>query len=394
MDTSLSATSESLRALFGAIHAVDASYLEQECGGDALWMNATLENVAKTVTKLQENVDVVLDLTNCSSITPILRQMTFGTTCEESVEGLTFLFSATLTIAVLCMVMLTTRAALFNPLIRGRRKKRRAKEFQEYKEYMTQFYNTSEWSLDPPGIQKILESSNASTEESDGTDSSSNGSGEFRPMDLMLRRKGKQTQTQADDDVDPMATIVVPDQMEEEADIEVVYYDSDSDSEDEESVAMSLNSSISAFVSHIWSRDSSSTANDERPYEECDESEAEESVQSISSIVSKFFKSLKKDRAASRVINVADSMACPSWQEGPYSQQIADRQQFFPNPQQQQAFRDPLNLGYCQNSIISDNSSVEEEMYPLSPKTRQVRAPRKLLKSIPRTSGASLYMKK
>jgi hypothetical protein len=72
----------------------------------------------------------------------------FGSTCTESVEGLASLYISLLCISTLGLIILSTRAALFNPVIRGRRSKRREKEFADYKVFMSKFYDTRNWELD------------------------------------------------------------------------------------------------------------------------------------------------------------------------------------------------------------------------------------------------------
>ena len=113
--------------MFNGFSGVDPLEIEAQCGGEIVWVNETMGEVSETLQALQANIDAALDLTDCPSVTPVLEKVTYGSTCAESVEGLTFMFSMTLSITFLCMVLLTTRAALFNPLKRARRKKRRKK---------------------------------------------------------------------------------------------------------------------------------------------------------------------------------------------------------------------------------------------------------------------------
>ena len=53
-----------------------------------------------------------------------------------------------LSMTILGLIVLTLRAAFYNPVIRGRRGKRREKEFEDYKLYMSKFYDTANWDLD------------------------------------------------------------------------------------------------------------------------------------------------------------------------------------------------------------------------------------------------------
>ena len=73
--------------------------------------------------------------------------------------------------SILGLVVLSTRAAFFNPVIRGRRGKRREKEFADYKQYMSKFYDTSSWDLD--WVPEIAEDKKVGEDEE--TDSTSGG---------------------------------------------------------------------------------------------------------------------------------------------------------------------------------------------------------------------------
>lgn len=380
---SLTATSESLAEVFAGINSANISEVERQCGGELSWVNETIKEVSETIHALQSNIDVALDLSDCPSITPILQQITFGTTCAESVEGLTFFFSITLAITVLCMIMLTTRAALFNPLKRARRKKRREKEFQEYREYMSKFYDTSKWELDAPGLREILGSPTRSTD-SDGTDASDH-SASLSAFNIELELVDD-ADVQAVKVTEPAAPFTPKRRRADDRDI--IYYSSDSDSEDEASIAQSLNSSISAFARHIWSRDGSSRASESRPalpFVEADEDSQDDEESgalsadvSMSSMMSRFLYRLRQQqrrKSKKKALELKENVPCPTWQESPYACQLT----------QKRRPKDPLNLGMCQNSILSDESDPkDEELYPLSP----ARAPRKALKHLPRTNGA------
>jgi hypothetical protein len=61
-----------------------------------------------------------------------------------------WMFFSSLAICLFMSIMLSTRASLFNTLIPGPKKKRREKEFRQYKDFMKDYgYDTSDWQIDP-----------------------------------------------------------------------------------------------------------------------------------------------------------------------------------------------------------------------------------------------------
>jgi hypothetical protein len=110
--------------------------------------NMTLYSVQQQLVTMEGTLVSVIDVTSCSSISPIFRRLLFGSTCTESVGGLAWLYSTLLFITILGFMILSTRAAFYNPVIRGRRSKRREKEFHDYKDFMSKFYDTSNWELE------------------------------------------------------------------------------------------------------------------------------------------------------------------------------------------------------------------------------------------------------
>ena len=135
--------------------------------GSTFNTNGTLHSIAQDLSNIDGSMTSIFDLTDCSSISPILRQLLFGSTCTESVKGLAALYSLLMLILLLGFIVLSTRAALYNPVIRGRRNKRREKEFDDYKVYMSEFYDTSNWNIDQ--IPEVC-TNNSATDESDCND--------------------------------------------------------------------------------------------------------------------------------------------------------------------------------------------------------------------------------
>jgi hypothetical protein len=141
-------TSETVSAIVYNMQSYNITELSEECGTDVQPVNITLQLFAPALNSLYGNARAATQLSECSNIEPIVRQLAEGPTCKDSVAGLTWLFACLLTISVLGMVILSTRAALFNSVLQVKRLKRREKEFEEYKEYMESFYDTSMWKLD------------------------------------------------------------------------------------------------------------------------------------------------------------------------------------------------------------------------------------------------------
>jgi hypothetical protein len=108
---------------------------------------ASYYHAGQHVQKIQGTVKVAMELIDCSNISPVFRRLLYGSPCKQSVIGLTWLWTTLLSMTIMGLVVLTLRAAFYNPVIRGRRGKRREKEFEDYKLYMSKYYDTSNWEL-------------------------------------------------------------------------------------------------------------------------------------------------------------------------------------------------------------------------------------------------------
>jgi hypothetical protein len=128
------------------------SNVTKSCRDDASIMISTLYNVTHILDDIQMSVRQIIELTGCHQISPILRRITHGSTCSETIDALAWLFGGMCCITLLGFIMLSIRAALFNSVIRAPRRKRhneRQKEFEEYKAYMAEFFSDAEqWELD------------------------------------------------------------------------------------------------------------------------------------------------------------------------------------------------------------------------------------------------------
>ena len=219
---------------------------------------------------------IVLDaenLTSCETASPLFETVVHGPTCSQSVSGLSCLLGTSCGILILGLIMLSTRAALYNPIINPRRRKRREREFKEYVEYMGAHYDTTDWKVDASlGKEKTESIQPAPTFETMGSDASSpagsadmdNSSDSFgsTPQDESVSsspksRRAMDTSIQSFQTRCPRPGMAAhPLQPTTEDDPEVEYYSSDS--EDDESVSAMTN--ISALVSRFFvvQRDSDS----------------------------------------------------------------------------------------------------------------------------------------
>lgn len=150
IESTVSDTHSKISELYSILNSNSLSSIVEACGdiNSILVANATLYTLEQNLFNMRGTLSALVDLTGCSSISPVFRRLFFGSTCSVSVNGLAWLYSSLLSISILGFVIVSTRAALFNPVIRGRRSKRREKEFADYKLFMSKFYNTANWELD------------------------------------------------------------------------------------------------------------------------------------------------------------------------------------------------------------------------------------------------------
>ena len=164
-----------MKSTLSAVNDINITAINAECGSDATPMIETLNQVLTLLGSFTSTIDDATNLTSCATIEPIFQELIHGAPCSESVRGLSWLFGTTLAMAILGLVMLSLRAALYNPVLKPRRIKRREREFREYKDYMSEFYDTDNWFLDPPIDGKKDDSKQivaAATFETEGTESS------------------------------------------------------------------------------------------------------------------------------------------------------------------------------------------------------------------------------
>ena len=128
--------------------------LSNACGADIVPVMAAVVLLKGALESIQKDFRSAIELASCYSISSILQKIFHGPICTETVDGLTWMFTSMLVLSILCLTMLSVRAALYNATLRPERKKRTERqvqrEFNEYKDFMAQFYDdVDEWKLQP-----------------------------------------------------------------------------------------------------------------------------------------------------------------------------------------------------------------------------------------------------
>jgi hypothetical protein len=147
-----------IKHTISAIHLLEETFdsftpiqLNQHCTEDVYLLIPTIPKLQTIMGDVQRQVRAVIELTGCHQINPVLRRITMGVTCSDTVDAMTCLFVGMWCITLFGFTMLSVRAGLFNSVIRAPRRKRqreREKEFEEYKEYMAEFYeDAGHWQL-------------------------------------------------------------------------------------------------------------------------------------------------------------------------------------------------------------------------------------------------------
>jgi hypothetical protein len=153
-----------LELLSGHIKANDNATIDalsKECGADVSFLPSILEELSEHVATVAGNVNAAIELTGCHKISPLLRRLTHGAMCNESVYGLTWIWSCLLAISISAFTMLSTRAALYNSVKTKKKSKRKQKaeednEFEDYKEFMADYFpDANEWTKEPVGKKVV-----------------------------------------------------------------------------------------------------------------------------------------------------------------------------------------------------------------------------------------------
>jgi hypothetical protein len=135
--------------------------LNRECGADVSFLPFMLHDLKHQLGQLQGTMHSLVELSSCHEISPLVRRITHGALCTESAYGLTWIWALSLVICILCFVLLSTRAALFNSIKAKKRREKKPKrvvekEFNDYKEFMAEFYkDTDKWAIQPAGKKTV-----------------------------------------------------------------------------------------------------------------------------------------------------------------------------------------------------------------------------------------------
>ena len=116
--------------------------ISDQCGGNIEPIVGGVKLLVENLVIIQGNMVSALALSECSSIAPILRRIFQGEPCNTTIIGLTWMFWSLFAISVFGMTLLSLRAAMYNATIKALTKERTdIWEWDEYKQYMTGFYN-------------------------------------------------------------------------------------------------------------------------------------------------------------------------------------------------------------------------------------------------------------
>ena len=134
-----------------SFQTADFEQLSLQCGDNFEKVNTTFYNMSPVLSDVTATIERLNGLAKCEQISPVLDNLLHGAICNETVNALTWMYYVILVMSLLMVMMLTLRAALFNVLIPGPKKKRREKEFRQYKRFMQDAgFDTSNWQMDPP----------------------------------------------------------------------------------------------------------------------------------------------------------------------------------------------------------------------------------------------------
>ena len=84
------------------------------CGNDLQPVLDTLRDTQDDLSSLSDSLQRAIELARCGRVRPLYLKVFYGTTCSESVDGLTNAFVAFFLISLCGMSMISLRAALYN----------------------------------------------------------------------------------------------------------------------------------------------------------------------------------------------------------------------------------------------------------------------------------------
>lgn len=165
----------SASVLGDALRSIENATLTEACGENFPELLSTVEDVGSSFRSISGYLGAAIRVTDCARVFPILDEIFHGATCGTTMEGLSGMFGGLLGLTFVVMIMFSTRAALFNPVYKAKKRLRREREFDEYREFMAQFYeDAGEWKIDPD-MKSLLKIDYSYTDSNSQTDSAHSG---------------------------------------------------------------------------------------------------------------------------------------------------------------------------------------------------------------------------
>jgi len=177
-------TKNQAKAFIKTIDDFGIEKLYAQCGSNVLPLMDGIQKLTESMDIIEANIKSTQELSSCSVLNPILRRIFHGSSCNQAVDGMAWMFGATFFITLLCLIMISTRAGLYNATIRKAKRMRKdatEREWGEYKRFMAQYYNDSHrWKMepstkkkDPPSIEGIPSCDTGITETTSAADEES-----------------------------------------------------------------------------------------------------------------------------------------------------------------------------------------------------------------------------
>jgi hypothetical protein len=88
--------------------------LSEGCGTDMAPIIQAVQVLSNNLNLMLQTLQETMTLTGCAKISPVMRKIFYGETCDECVNGLTWMFSSLFAICCSGMIMISLRAALYN----------------------------------------------------------------------------------------------------------------------------------------------------------------------------------------------------------------------------------------------------------------------------------------
>ena len=132
--------------------------ITEACGNDVGPLVDKLHQMVESLEAIKTHIDNSVQLSDCSNISPILRRILHGATCDSAIDGLAWTFGSMLAITTFGLLLLTMRAALYNATISAPRKEKEGaseREWSEYQDFMSRYYEDAhDWKYHPSPDKK------------------------------------------------------------------------------------------------------------------------------------------------------------------------------------------------------------------------------------------------